>query len=118
MAGAATFSRVFGKPSIPAAASSFSVERAEYTSSGDTRILYRQADVGSGGGQSLYSGREGLSVDDCKRQKLFNVLSVSVVASLLFGVSQTSERLSLLDLFRSFFITDHRFEPFCLQQIS
>ena len=44
-------------------------------------------------------------------------LSLSVVASVLFGVSK-SGRLSLLDFFRSFFINDHRFEPFCLPQIS
>ena len=60
-----------------------------------------------------------LSVDDCDRKKFFSVLalSLSVVASVLFGVSK-SGRLSLFDFFRSFFIDDHRFEPFCLPQIS
>ena len=36
MAGAATFSRLFGRPSSPAAFFSFSEERGEYTSAGDT----------------------------------------------------------------------------------
>ena len=47
----------------------------------------------------------GLSVYDCERKKLFSVLalSLSVVASVLFGVSK-SGRLALFNFFRSFFI--------------
>ena len=53
MAGEATFSRLFGRPSISAAFFSFNQERAEYTLAGDTRISHRRTDVGSGRGQSL-----------------------------------------------------------------